>query len=314
MTDQGRKIFNMILALLVSMGAWVFVVYNYEPMTDVTYNDVPITYTGLVTLANRGYAVDEASYEAVDVRLEQRRVETGNITAEDISVTADVSNLSTGENTVTLSVSGPDGTSVDDISVKTVTVDIESADSEDMEIMVEYSDQPDDDAVPVIEDMSAEYATVIATEDRLDSIDRIAAVIDPEDLGEKAKPLTVQPVALDKDGNKVLNVIIEPETVSFKAASGHTKEVTLNVPVKDESDDDYERAYSATETLIIKGTDSALARVAAINASEIDITYIYEDTEIPVEIELPEGIQLATGNKAPVLTVKVTQKPDTEEE
>ena len=33
MSDKGRKIINIILALLVSMAAWVFVVYNYDPMT-----------------------------------------------------------------------------------------------------------------------------------------------------------------------------------------------------------------------------------------------------------------------------------------
>ena len=53
MSDKGRKIVNTILALLVSMAAWVFVVYNYDPMTKEKYSGIPITYTGLETLANR---------------------------------------------------------------------------------------------------------------------------------------------------------------------------------------------------------------------------------------------------------------------
>ena len=44
MTDNGRKMFNIILALLVSIAAWFFVVYNYDPMTSVRYSGVPITY------------------------------------------------------------------------------------------------------------------------------------------------------------------------------------------------------------------------------------------------------------------------------
>ena len=102
MTDRGRKAINIILAIAVSVAAWVFVVYNYDPMTKERYSGIPITYTGLDSLANRGYAVAEANHERVDVILEQKRIDTGSITSDDISVTADVSGLSTGENTVVL--------------------------------------------------------------------------------------------------------------------------------------------------------------------------------------------------------------------
>ena len=83
MSDKGRKIVNTILALLVSMAAWVFVVYNYDPMTKEKYSGIPITYTGLENLANRGYAVAETNHERVDVTLEQRRIDTGNISSDD---------------------------------------------------------------------------------------------------------------------------------------------------------------------------------------------------------------------------------------
>ena len=127
MTDKERKVINIILSLLVATAAWFFVVYNYDPMTNARYSGVPITYTGLDTLANRGYAVAEANYKNVEVTLQQRRIDTANISAEDISVTADVSGLSTGENTVALRVAGPEGTQVVDSSVKSVTVEISSA-------------------------------------------------------------------------------------------------------------------------------------------------------------------------------------------
>ena len=252
MTDQGRRVINIILSLLVATGAWFFVVYNYDPMTNERYTGVPITYTGLDTLANRGYAVSEANYKNVEVTLQQRRIDTANISAEDISVTADVSGLSTGENTVALRVAGPEGTQVVDSSVKSVTVEIASAASVDMPISVEYSEEVEEDAIPLIENMSVETATVIATEEKLAEIDRVAAVIDPEDLDEQFKAMTLEVAALDSEGNKVINVIVYPETVSFRAAAGYNKEVRLVVPVKDDSDDSYERTYIAPETVVIK--------------------------------------------------------------
>ena len=307
MTDQGRRVINIILSLLVATGAWFFVVYNYDPMTNERY-----TYTGLDTLANRGYAVLEANYKNVEVTLQQRRIDTANISAEDISVTADVSGLSTGENTVALRVAGPEGTQVVDSSVKSVTVEIASAASVDMPISVEYSEEVEEDAIPLIENMSVETATVIATEEKLAEIDRVAAVIDPEDLDEQFKAMTLEVAALDSEGNKVINVIVYPETVSFRAAAGYNKEVRLVVPVKDDSDDSYERTYTAPETVVIKGKKSTVDNFTGITANEIDISNYYEDSEIPIEYDLPEGVSIADEQKPQVLKLKVVEKEEEE--
>ena len=314
MSDKGRKIVNTILALLVSMAAWVFVVYNYDPMTKEKYSGIPITYTGLETLANRGYAVAETNHERVDVTLDQKRIDTGSISPDDISVTADVSQLASGQNTVALHVEGPEDTSVSDVSLKTVTIDIESSDSEDMEISVEYPEaSADDDAEPIVEELSETEATVIATSDRLAKVDRVAAVIDPDDLNDKLKPLTVDLAALDAEGNRVLNVVVYPQTVSFKAAAGYVREVRLVVPVKDDSDDNYERTYTVQDTIVIKGSKGLVNKVGSITADEIDISRYYEDAEIPLTFELPQGIYLEDGYDAPVLKLKVKEKAAEEE-
>ena len=314
MTDNGRKMFNIILALLVSTAAWFFVVYNYDPMTNARYSGVPITYTGLDTLANRGYAVAEANYKNIEVTLEQRRIDTANISSEDISVTADVSGLSTGENTVALRVSGPEGTQVLDTSVKSVTVNIDSATSQEIPISVEYAGNHDEDAVPLVENMSVATATVVATEEELANIDRVAAVIDPEDLDEQFKAMTLEIAALDKEGEEVINVVVYPETVSFRAAAGHTKEVRLVVPVKDESEDSYERTYTVPETVVIKGRKSTIDSFSGITANEINIANYYEDSEIPIEFDFPEGVFLVDGQEDQmVLKLKVVEKEEEEE-
>ena len=310
MTDQTRKVVNIILALAVSIASWIFVVYNYDPMTTEKYNDVPIKYTGLQTLANRGYAVMEHKTTTVDVILQQRRVDTGHIDAEDITVTADVSNLETGENTVALTVKGPEGTTVSDTSIRTVALNIESAYSADMDISVDYTPDAEEDAVPVTEDMSVETATVIAAESKLNEIDRIAAVIEPEELSTRARPMSVELAALDDEGNKVLNVVIQPETVSFRAYAGYRKTVSLNVPVKNDEDDSYERTYTVPTTVDIKGGAESISAVSSITAEEIDISDYYQDAELPVELILPDGVFLTDEDDKLVLRLKVSEKAD----
>ena len=314
MTDRGRKMFNTILALLVATGAWFFVVYNYDPMTSERYSGVPITYTGLDTLSNRGYAVSEANYKNVEVTLQQRRIDTANISSEDISVTADVSGLSTGENTVALRVDGPEGTQVMDVSVKNVTVEIVSATTVEFPINIEYTEKPNDEAVPLVENMSVSTATVVASDDKLAEIDRVAAVIDPDSIDEQYRSMTLEVAALDREGNKVINVVIYPETVSFRAAAGSTKEVRLVVPVKNESEDSYERTYTVPETIVIKGKKSTIDAFTGITAKEIDLANYYEDGEIPIEFELPEGVTIDEEQDPYMLKLKVVEKEEEEEE
>ena len=170
----------------------------------------------------------------------------------------------------------------------------------------------EEDAIPLIENMSVETATVIATEEKLAEIDRVAAVIDPEDLDEQFKAMTLEVAALDSEGNKVINVIVYPETVSFRAAAGYNKEVRLVVPVKDDSDDSYERTYTAPETVVIKGKKSTVDTFTGITANEIDISNYYEDSEIPIEYDLPEGVSIADEQKPQVLKLKVVEKEEEE--
>ena len=306
--------FNTILALLVATGAWFFVVYNYDPMTSERYSGVPITYTGLDTLSNRGYAVSEANYKNVEVTLQQRRIDTANISSEDISVTADVSGLSTGENTVALRVDGPEGTQVMDVSVKNVTVEIVSATTVEFPINIEYTEKPNDEAVPLVENMSVSTATVVASDDKLAEIDRVAAVIDPDSIDEQYRSMTLEVAALDREGNKVINVVIYPETVSFRAAAGSTKEVRLVVPVKNESEDSYERTYTVPETIVIKGKKSTIDAFTGITAKEIDLANYYEDGEIPIKFELPEGVTIDGEQDPYMLKLKVVEKEEEEEE
>jgi YbbR domain-containing protein len=282
-------------------------------MTNERYSGVPITYTGLDTLANRGYAVSEANYKNVEVTLQQRRIDTTNISSEDISVTADVSGLSTGENTVALRVDGPEGTQVMDSSVKNVTVEIVSATAVEFPISIEYSEKPDDNAVPLVENMSVTTATVIASDDKLSDIDRVAAVIDPVTIDEQFRAMTLEVAALDHEGNKVINVVVYPETVSFRAAAGSTKEVRLVVPVKDESEDSYERTYTVPETIVIKGKKSTIDTFTGITAKEINLANYYEDAEIPIEFDLPEGVNIDEDQDPYMLKLKVVEKAEEEE-
>ena len=309
MKNSTRRLINIVMAILVSVAAWVFVVYNYYPMTDIKYNDVSLSFAGERALADRGLAVSEASTEGISVTLDQKRVDVNKITKDDIKAELDVSDCLAGDNKVSPNVSGPKETSVADFDNKAVDVVVERTDSEYLDIDVIYSGDAPENAAPIVNDLGQTQAEVVCAASKLSSVKKVAAVLNYDEVGKNVKSYTANLVALDKNGNEVPHVVIYPDEISLDASAGIVKTVNLTVPVKNESDEQYERKYTVPDKITIIGPKEEVEKLGTIRAEEIDISYYYEDSELAVECNLPEGVEIASGAKEPVLKLSVTKKP-----
>ena len=299
---------NMVLAVLVAIAAWVFVVINYDPMTDITYSDVPVTFTGEEALAERGLAVAETSVDGVSVTLRQKRVDAGRISDEDITVLADLSECVAGDNRVELKITGPEETTVLKTDKASAEVSVGRAKREVREIKVMYRDPEEENAEPVTFDLSSTEAETVCTEERLKQIDAVAAMLDYSEVTDTVKSFTVDLVALDREGNVLPHVLIYPGEISLDACAGFTKVVNLSVPVKNTQDDYYERNYTVPERMVIKGSKEDIDSIGVVRAHETDISGIYEDTELPISYNLPEGIYIADKSRGQVIKVTVSEK------
>lgn len=307
--NNAQKLFNIILALLVALGGWMFVVYNYYPMTEVDYSDVPVSFVGERALADRGLAVASTENDTVSATLNQKRVDVNAFTPSDITALADLSDCMAGENRVSINVNGPSETTVITSGPSHVMVDVERTDSAFMDIEVVYAKGAPDNTEPIATDMSQEQAEVVCAASKLDEVKSIAAVLDYNEVNSKAKSYTAKLVALDADGEAVPHAVIYPEEISLDASGAVTKTVIVKVPVNSKVNDNYDRKYSAPETVTIKGAKEKLDKIATVKAQEIDIRYVYADEEIPIEFELPEGVYLANESKGVVLKVTSIRVP-----
>ena len=309
MKNSTRRLINIIMALLVSVAAWVFVVYNYYPMTDVTYNDVSLNFVGERALADRGLAVSEAGIEGLSVTLNQKRIDVNKISSEDIKAEVDVSDCLAGDNKVSPNVSGPKETSVVSYDNKAVDVMVERTDSEYMDIEVIYSEEAPENAAPIVNDLGQTQAEVVCAASKLSSVKKVAAVLDYDEVGKNTKSFTASLVALDKNGKVVPNVVLYPDEISLDASAGIIKTVNLTVPVKNDNDEQYERKYTVPDKITIIGPKDEVEKLGTIRAEEIDVNYYYEDAEVPIECNLPEGVELIDETKEPILKLSVTKKP-----
>ena len=312
MFDSVRKVINIILALLVSIGAWTYVVYNNDPMTEVKYKDVAIRYTGENTLANRGLGVASTSTDTISVTLRQQRIKTTDISADDISVTADVSEAVEGENGISLKISGPDGTKVMDADVRSISVNVEPSSSVEKDIIVCYQEGSEAGIEPVVTDLTSSRAVVIGAESVTGKIYKVIAPMNPEYVTSDDRNYTTSLVAVDRNGEEIDHLVFYPDEINYKAHSGIIKTVNL-VPDVSYSDDGYKRTISCPDKVIIKGSEKDIENINSISTEHVELGYFYQDTEIDIAYVLPEGIQLANDQTPQTMKIKVVKEEKEEE-
>ena len=312
MNDSARKMLNIIIALLVSIGAWAYVVYNNEPYTDVTYKDIPITFQGENSLANRDLGVSQVSDDTIDVTLRQLRIRTNDISEENIVVVADVSEAVEGENGISLNIAGPENTTVTEASKRSISVEVEDADSIEDDIVIEYSNSAAG-FEPVASATTSSKATVIGAASEIERVDKVAALLQFEDTTEKPNNITSVLTALDRDGEPIKHVVIYPGEINYYAYTGVTKKVPLVVDAVN-PDDNFNRTWTAPHEITIKGSQDAVEKIQQISTQEIDLTYVYESIEMDLEYELPDGIFLANDSLGKTIKVRVTEKKTEETE
>ena len=304
----------MVAAVLIAFVAWMFVVYNYEPNIKVVYTEVPIRYVGEDALANKGYGVVSSDTQEITVTLNQKRVDTPNITAESISVVADVSEASEGENTIPLTISSPLDSSVVESSLRAISVRTEEIDRIDLPVYVEFADSEAGESEPVVSNLTSETVTVVGAASKIGSVDRAVAYIDLEDTADGQRTFTRQLTAVDREGNAVPHMVMYPDRVNFSAFTGVTKTVPVNIVAVDNSDDSYTRTCTGPESVTIKGAWEDVSAIDSIQTQELDLSRIYEDTELEVKYDLPEDVYLCNSVKPGTIKVTVTKKEETDTE
>lgn len=115
---------NIVISIIIAFASWVYVVYNFAPMKDVTYTNIPVSYVGEESLEYQGLKLKDVEEKTVDVVLSIRRTDYSKITNDDIQVVADVSDAIEGNNGISLDVLTPEGSTLQKISTKSVSVKV----------------------------------------------------------------------------------------------------------------------------------------------------------------------------------------------
>ena len=74
-----NKNINIILAVIIAIALWAYVLGDVNPITKITVSDVPITFTNVETLEYSERTILEQSHDTIDITVSGPRTEVTKV-------------------------------------------------------------------------------------------------------------------------------------------------------------------------------------------------------------------------------------------
>lgn len=305
----NNKIVNIIFSILVAIGLWVYVVGEINPETTGKFQDIPIRFVNASVLAENDLALADPGNPTVTVTISGTRADMKELTASEIDVTADLSGLVKGENRVDLAVSLPNDMKLKSISDDKVRVTIEALVTAEKPVQLRYEGDIPEGKEPGAVTLSPDTVVVRGAASSIEKVEAVAAVVSASQI--KAEPVELEAglAAVDKDGNRIPYLFLSQSQASVRVAMLDLLTVPLELSVRGNVPNGYVlKSSQKPETITIKGTAEALSGIESIKGESIDISGEKETVDIPIQLTLPEGVELATASPNPTLQLVIEPK------
>jgi len=204
--------FARVMAIFIAVILWLFVTGDQitrETPSRILYQ-VPLRVDNL----NPEYVVTDIP-SSVDITLEGLPEDFDDLTVEEISAFVDLSGREPGNHLIPVHVQPPRGLSFISIQPEQVRVSIEVYRSEDFEVELNIVGAPatgwELDEYEIIPEM----VLVGAPSSIFERVDRVVLLINLSGM-RLIESVELTPIAYDEDGNRVLDVVIDPSLITVR--------------------------------------------------------------------------------------------------
>lgn len=314
----SRLTYNLpakIICIIFAVVLWIYVTDVENPNYEITLTDIPVSIVGTEDVEiDSGLVVYSGYDETVDVTLRGRKNLLSGVTADDVSVTADITSATeAGEYEIELKITPPDDSEVVSASADTVTVALDKKSSIDVDIKVVYSGltlEKTSTTTYSLGDpvLSVSNVTVTGPSRYLEEISYGQVTL--PDLGRVTGTLTVYGTIslIDSDGAVVSNpyVSMSRTDVSVTIPVYAEKTVTLSVEtVYGYFNDDNCIITIEPESVLVKGDAATVDSLDTITVTTLDEKTITDSTTLSVALSIPDGAENLDGVEFVDITVEL---------
>lgn len=304
---KKNKIPRILLAMLISVFLWLYVVTVVDPNDTKVVYSVPVTYENMTSLTDNSLVMTSGQNATVTLKFYGRRSDLNNLTSESLTVTADVSRIkSEGEQNLRYTVTLPDTVSDNNVQLtertpSRLTVDVERAVEKQVNVAVDISNEVADGYVADLEAMkiSPETITVFGPEAEVSKIDSARVGLDIGGVTETVDNSFPYQL-VDSDGNAVdtTNFRCSADAVDVMLTVEKYKEIPLTLELKAGGG---AKEENVTVTLspayiTISGPGAIVDAMDSLSIGTLDLASMTELSETKTyDITLPDNVTNVSG-------------------
>lgn len=298
-TENKVRVMNIVLAIILAVILWAYVIGEVNPETETTVSGVPLRIVGENVLESKGLTLLTEFDETVTVVVSGRRSDVYNVNASKLSAKIDVSGCVEGENQVTVQVSAPDKVSKAEARDGDFLVLVDKVVTEDKPVDIQVSGNLSNDTSVEIVGVSEDKISVTGPSTYVEQVSTLTGVLNVKDsVNEYNRNVEIVPT--DKDGNLVEGVELSQTTVGVEAEKMMTKTVNVEVVTSGNSPEGMIVSPASSLKLKIRGKYDEMKNITSLKTSPVDISRITENASVDVTIQLPLGITALDNGGDPI--------------
>lgn len=313
---KNRKTLNLVLAVILAVGVWLYVINVENPTSPTTVRDIPITVTGEDVLAERDLMVTGLSADQVDLRISGRKKTLMNLNRSNITLELDVSTITTaGDHTLTCQYEfprnvGSDSVSISDWEELRVTVTVAQRETKEIPVRGEFIGTEAENSLAGVVTTDPDTVEVSGPAEALEDIAYALASVGGKEISSTLTE-SVNVVLMQADGTPAerQNVTVNTETVEVTVPVRTVAAIPLTVSLKDgggvTADDVEVEITPGTVTVTAAEEGAEVELPESISLGEIDLSNVLGDTSFALPIQLPEGVIL-WGDQPDMASVSLT--------
>lgn len=299
MKSTKRKILNMALAVLISMGLWLYVVNVENPTGSGHLRDLAVEVQGEETLESRGLMVTELSQERMNLKVTGKKKTLMRLDKKNVYLTVDVSSITeVGEWDLTCRPVFPTQVSTDSITVSSwndmkVTVTVRKQESKTIPVRGEFIGTEADGCLAGAVETDPATLVVKGPSESLDQVSYALVQVGGESVSDTIQEqINVVLMGTDGQAADVKNVTISATSVQVTVPVRRVVSIPLTVtlqPGGGATAEDADCTISPVSvTVVEEGDGSDLPE--SISLGTIDLSQVYGKTSYSLPIQLPEGV------------------------
>ena len=311
-----RKIIQVLLAVAIAVGLWMYVVMVVNPEWEDTFRDITVTLDNAEILNERGLMLVSDEIPKVTLRLSGNRADMIKLNASNITVRADLSRIySAGEQTLEYSINYPPDVASNAFKIisqapQQITLSVAEWKSAEIEVEPNFSGELPPQYM-LFRDIAPQKITVTGPVDIINRIAEARVDINLDGRTETSNE-KFDYVLCDANGltieSKWVKCSVEQVSYTLKIQRWKDIEVRVNVVGGGGLTREDCTITQSVSTIRVSGSDKQLENLAYLVVGEIDLAQVLQDETKTYDIVMPEGITNHSGKSVVEVSLKIPER------